>query len=207
VQTAAAVVKRGRERTPGATRAAILAAAEELLARGGEGGFSVRELCARTGVTPPTIYHHFGDKGSLVDRIVDQCFADFDRSMDRRRRPSDPVELTRWAFDRYVEFARRFPTHYRVMFQRRGVRPTPGGLESYGRLRALVTSIDEAGRLTVPVEDATAALWAGMHGVASLVIARALKGGGAAAQLVRDSLIAHLTRPAPRRRRRRRNGT
>src|SRR5262249_42321574 len=63
VQTAAAVVKRGRERAPGATRAAILAAAEELLARGGEGGFSVRELCARTGVTPPTIYHHFGDKG------------------------------------------------------------------------------------------------------------------------------------------------
>jgi AcrR family transcriptional regulator len=206
VPTAAAVVKRVRERAPGATRAAILAAAEELLARGGDGGFSVRELCARTGVTPPTIYHHFGDKGSLVDRIVDQCFADFDRSMDRRRRPSDPVELTRWGFDRYVEFARRFPTHYRLMFQRPGARPTPGGLTSYGRLRAVVVAADQAGRLAAPVEDATAALWAGMHGVASLVMVGALKGGGVAAQLVRDSLIAHLTRPAPKRRRRRPDG-
>jgi AcrR family transcriptional regulator len=58
-----------------ATRRAILDAAEDLLAGVGEEGLSIREICIRAGVTPPTIYHHFGDKGALIDRVVDdtQC--------------------------------------------------------------------------------------------------------------------------------------
>ena len=109
-----------RERNGGAaaTRRAILAAAEALLARGGEAGLSIRELCARAGVTPPTVYHHFGDKGALVDRLVDACFAEFDRTFMRRRPPADPVEALRWGFDRYVEYGLAHPAHYRLMFQR-----------------------------------------------------------------------------------------
>ena len=66
------------------TRRAILEAAEGLLAAGGEGGLSIRELCRRAEVTAPTIYHHFGDKQALVDRVVDDCFATFDAVLARR---------------------------------------------------------------------------------------------------------------------------
>src|SRR5438477_12066525 len=93
-----------------ATRRGILEAAESLRAAGGEDGLSIRELCARARITPPTIYHHFGDKAALVDRVVDDCFAEFDAALTRRVAPADPVEALRWAFDGYVEYGLAHPT-------------------------------------------------------------------------------------------------
>src|SRR6266478_3368894 len=97
------VTARPRDLESEATRRTILAAAEELLASRGEEGLSIREVCLRAGVTPPTIYHHFGDKAALVARVIDDRFADFHRALARRRPPGDPVEARAWAFDRYVE--------------------------------------------------------------------------------------------------------
>src|SRR5262245_45087402 len=101
------------------TRDAILTAAEVILARGGEDALSIRELCARVGVTAPTIYHHFGDKDRLVAEVVDACFAEFDRALTTGRMPADPVEALRWGFDRYVAYGVAHPAHYRLLFQRR----------------------------------------------------------------------------------------
>src|SRR2546422_3572770 len=81
---------RARDRGPAATRRAILAAAETLLARGGEAGLSIRELCARAGVTPPTVYHHFRDKGALLDPLVDEGFSGIDPAFTRPRPPAGP---------------------------------------------------------------------------------------------------------------------
>jgi len=187
-----------------ATRRAILDAAEHLLATRGEDGLSIREVCARAGVTPPTIYHHFGDKAALVARVVDDCFADFDRALAGRAAPNDPVEALRWGFDRYVEYGLRHPTHYTLMFERRHGRPTPGGQASYDHLRRSVLRIADAGRLTAPVDEATAALWSAMHGVTSLCIRGLWKPDAACVALARDAMIAQLTRPAPRHARARR---
>src|SRR5215510_3211667 len=99
----------GRRRSTAATRRAILAATEHLLATAGEEGLSIREVCSRADVTPPTIYHHFGDKRALVDRVVDDCFAEFDAALALRTPPADPVEALRWAFDRYVEYGLAHP--------------------------------------------------------------------------------------------------
>lgn len=190
-----------RELESESTRRAILAAAEALLAALGEDGLSIREVCLRAGVTPPTIYHHFGDKAALVDRVVDDCFGAFDRAFEARTPPGDPVERLRWGFDRYVEHGLAHPTHYRLMFLRSQGRPTPAGLASYDRLRRIVRAIDDAGRLAAPLEDATAAFWSAVHGVTSLLIAGFWSADAAAIRLVRDSMIAQLTRPAAPRRR------
>lgn len=188
-----------------ATRRAILDAAEELLASGGEEGLSIREVCVRAGVTPPTIYHHFGDKAALVDRVVDDCFAAFDGAFEDRAPPADPVERLRFAFDRYLEYGVTHPVHYRLMFLRSHGRPTPAGLMSYDRLRRLVRATADAGRLVPPIEDATAAFWASVHGVTSLVIAGFLSRKMPAIAMVRDAMIAELTRPAETSRRVRRS--
>jgi AcrR family transcriptional regulator len=191
---------RSRERESEATRRAILDAAESLLAAHGECGLSIREICARAAVTPPTIYHHFGDKAALVDRVVDDCFESFDRAFARRAAPTDPVERLRWGFDRYVEYGLAHPTHYRLMFQRSHTRPTPGGLASYDSLRRSVTAVAAAGRLRPPIEHATAAFWSAVHGVTSLLIAGFWKPDSPAIALVRDAMLAALTRPRPRQR-------
>jgi AcrR family transcriptional regulator len=187
-----------RRRTAAATRRAILDVAEQLLADGGERGLSIREVCRLAGVTPPTIYHHFHDKRGLVDRVVDDCFAAFDRAFRRADVPDDPVERLRWSFDRYVEYGLRHPTHYRLMFQRTAPRETPAGRASYEGLGRLVAEIELAGRLTAPVEDATSAFWCTVHGVTSLLIAGYLSPSSGAMALVRDAMITKLTRPARR---------
>ncbi len=193
---------RVRELESEATRQAILDAAEELLVAGGEGGLSIRELCARAGVTPPTVYHHFGDKGALVDRIVDDCFAEFDAALARRAAPADPVEALRWAFDRYVEYGIEHPTHYRLMFQRpASPRPSAAGIASYDRLRRMVTAVADAGRLVPPLEAATRACWCTAHGVTSLLVGGYFIANDPAVALVRDALMAQITKPAPARRR------
>jgi AcrR family transcriptional regulator len=184
---------RPRDRSSAATRRAVLDAAEHLLATVGEAGLSIREVCTRAGVTPPTVYHHFGDRAGLVDRVVDECFAAFDRAAALRAAPGDPVEALRWCFDRYVEYGCRHPVHYRLMFQRHAPRPTPAGLASYDRLRRIVAAIHAAGRLRPGVEEATAAVWAAMHGVTSLLVSGYLGPDTAAIRLVRDGMIAALT--------------
>jgi AcrR family transcriptional regulator len=181
-----------------ATRRAILDAAGELLASRGEEGVSIREVCVRAGVTPPTIYHHFGDKAALVDRVVDECFADFDAAFEDRTPPLDPVERLRWGFDHYVEYGVTHPVHYRLMFLRAEGRPTPAGLASYDRLRRMIRAVAEAGRLAAPVEDAAAAMWSSVHGVTSLVIAGFWPREAPAIRLVREAMVVQLTKPAPR---------
>lgn len=193
---------RSRDEGSEVTRRAILDAAAELLASVGEDGLSIREVCSRAGVTAPTIYHHFGDKAALIDRIVDDRFADFDRTFARRAVPTDPVEALRWSFGRYVEFGVRYPAHYRVMFEGGRIRPTRGSLASYDALRRRVAAIDAAGRLRAPVDDATAAFWASVHGVTSLTIRGSFKPQSPAVALVREAMISQLTRGARERARR-----
>jgi len=192
---------RSRDSESAATRQTILAAAEELLARG---DLSIRQLCTRAGVTPPTIYHHFGDKDALIARVIDDCFAVFDQALANRRPPTEPVEALRWAFDRYVEYGLAHPAHYRLMFQRCNARPaTPAGLASYDRLRRMVAAIADAGRLKDGVEEATLACWCAAHGVTSLLVGGYFPADDPAVALLRDGLITQLTTaPGDRRARR-----
>jgi AcrR family transcriptional regulator len=195
---------RSRDAETATTRQTILEAAEELLARG---DLSIRQLCARAGVTPPTIYHHFGDKDALIERVIDDCFAVFDQALARRRPPADPVEALRWAFDRYVEYGLAHPAHYRLMFQRSDSRPaTPAGRASYDRLRRMVAAIAAAGHLSDPVEQATRACWCAAHGVTSLLVGGYFTLDDPAVALLRDGLIAQLTTAPGERRARRPRG-
>jgi AcrR family transcriptional regulator len=188
-----ALLRRKPETATASTRETILAAAERILARGGEDALSIRELCARVGVTAPTIYHHFGDKDGLVAEVVDACFAEFDEAIATGPLPADPVEALAWGFARYVAYGVEHPAHYRLLFQRRLATPTPSAVASYARLERLVEAIDAAGRLRVPVSEAAPAFWAAVHGVTTLVIAGFIPRDAPAVQRVRDAMIAELT--------------
>src|SRR2546422_694596 len=84
--------------------------------------------------------------------------------------------------------------HTRLMFQQRDARrPTPAGLASYDRLRRMLAAIAAAGRLRVPVEEATRACWCAAHGVTSLLAGGYFSAQDSAVALLRDGLIAQLT--------------
>ncbi len=66
-------------RTPGQraglTRAAVLAAARELLADGGVQALSMRALASRLDVAPNALYSHIANKTALLDDLLDDLLA------------------------------------------------------------------------------------------------------------------------------------
>jgi AcrR family transcriptional regulator len=63
-------------------RARIIDITAELLAASPTGQISTRAVCDAAGVTPPTLYHHFGDKDGLLHAVVADGFG---RYLARKR--------------------------------------------------------------------------------------------------------------------------
>ena len=54
------------------TRSAILAAAAELFASGGQSGTTIKQIGGQAGVNPALIYYYFDDKAALYDAVVSE---------------------------------------------------------------------------------------------------------------------------------------
>jgi AcrR family transcriptional regulator len=165
-------------------RAEILAAAEELLLRtGSEDAVSIRAVADAVGVSPPSIYRHFADKSHLLFEV---CFRHFERMgafiESTSEATDDPIEAIRQMAVAYVRFGTENPEHYRIMFMGRSDHtpqqyadeqfPDAG---AFGALIALAQRAIDAGQLRPELTDAVTvahALWAGVHGVVSLAVAK-----------------------------------
>ncbi len=197
-----------RERERAATRARILDAARELFVTEGYDAVTMRRIADRIEYTAAALYRHFPDKQALLDAVVEadfRTFADALRAMAGEE--ADPVERIRLAGRAYVDFAVRYPSHYRLLFMTpRPARPETAageaGRDAYLILRRAVEAALAAGRFRPDLTDVgvvTHALWAAVHGVAALHVA--LPGGGspeadprAAATIVCDAVLDGLTR-------------
>lgn len=97
------------------TRAKILAAASQAFEEAGEAGLSLRDVAARTGLTPMAIYRHFANKQALVDALMMEAIAEW-----RRRaaaiRPGSPVAWLLRITDAYLNFALSAPRKYEAAF-------------------------------------------------------------------------------------------
>ncbi len=159
----------------------ILVAAEELLLEtGSEDEVSIRAVAERVGVTPPSIYRHFADKGTLLFEVCDRQFDRFHEYLDAKGSGhSDPVEALKATGRAYIEFGLSYPEHYRIMFMGRSDL-TPQQYEDHvlaehESFMALVGSVQEcvdAGRIRTDAMEAATLLWTVTHGVTSLLIAK-----------------------------------
>lgn len=95
-------IRTRRPRDPVATRAVILAAARELLARDGPDGMSVSAVATLAGINRGTAYQHFETREQLVaattqsvsDQLFHAAFGDPDTVKDRRVEDVDITALT-----------------------------------------------------------------------------------------------------------------
>jgi AcrR family transcriptional regulator len=62
-----------RQQYAEATRAALLRAAETLIAERGYADVSIDEICVSAGVTKGALYHHFGSKEGLVEAVYKEA--------------------------------------------------------------------------------------------------------------------------------------
>ncbi len=151
-------------------REEILAAAERLLREtGDQEAVSIRAVADAVGVTPPSIYLHFADKTDLIFAICQKHFAELDRTLQEASAGSeDPLE----SLDH--------PEEYRILFMTRPAAAPEGWNEarvkesaSFHQLVETVQASLDAGaiRPASPVSVAFG-LWAAMHGLTSLFVAK-----------------------------------
>lgn len=162
-------------------RQEILDAASELFVREGYENVSMRRIAQRIEYSPTTIYLHFKDKAELLEQVCNETFA---RLVQRLRvimdQPGEPLERFKRGLLAYIEFGLENPHHYRATF----MMPVPEGINekkqhqedspgmvAFSFLRRGINECVKAGKLPpMDVELASQELWAGIHGITSLLI-------------------------------------
>jgi len=160
-------------------REQLCAVAERLFAERGHPGVTLRALAAELGVSPMTPYRYFRDKDDIFAAVRAAGFHRFaDAQEAAYAAESDPERRLRRMARSYVEFARREPHAYRIMFETNPLT----GIERYPELvaeqirgwepllRAVGAAVD-AGLLAGDASHLAHVFWAGVHGIASLDLA------------------------------------
>lgn len=166
--------------------AALLDAADTLVAEKGPAGFSLREAARVVGVDPAACYRHYRDREAVLQALARRGFtrlaAAFADVTDASRRKK-PVDVVRALGHAYVQFAVTAPSAFRSMFGPNGFDARDprlrgdyrDGIGAYERMQRTISTWMEADGLSLDLEEASLGLWSGMHGFAMLVIDGALR--------------------------------
>ena len=163
----------------GDLRAALIAAAQAVLAERGLTGFTLRECARRAGVSHGAPAHHFGDAAGLLRATSEAGFDQLDAHMRafQQRAGDDPIEHHRATGLAYIDFAVAYPVLFQLMNradprpQASTDTPAPAGRSAFLRLAdSLRAARPELAKL--PEEALRAQLllrWAVVHGLANLI--------------------------------------
>lgn len=172
-------VQERRAREKENLRQEILDAARALIAKEGYESVSIRKIADRIEYSPGSIYLYFHDKREILEQICIETFARLDRKMEAIAGDhGNPIEALRRGLRLYALFGLENPDHYVITFMQRNheaISPDHGqpGLHSFECLRNVVQSAVDAGLTRSQDTEAMAqSLWAGVHGVVSLLIAK-----------------------------------
>jgi AcrR family transcriptional regulator len=168
-----------RERERLKVRGKILDAARKLFVQQGYDAVTMRKIAKRIEYSATAIYIHFKDKESLLRELCTEDFQMLATAFQEVAAIEDPVERLRRTGRAYVDFAVRYPNHYRMMF----MTPRPADFDpdeegkgdvqkdAYAFLVAVVEDAMAKGAFRKEWKDAellAQVLWAGVHGVVSL---------------------------------------
>jgi AcrR family transcriptional regulator len=178
-------VKERRERERSETREKILDAARELFISEGYDGVSMRKVAERIEYSPTAIYVHFADKQELFHELCQQDFGRLAEVFQSSDMPLDPVERLKQIGRTYVQFGLQYPNHYKLMFmtphpvhepteEECEIKGNPE-VDAYAFLKLTVQQAIDRGVFRPELHDAellSQTLWAAVHGVISLHIAK-----------------------------------
>jgi AcrR family transcriptional regulator len=97
------------------TRDRIFSAAKAVLDRDGIAGLTVRKVASRAGVSPMAMYRHFADKDTLLNALVEDGFAAWEKIV-RSLRAQDPMEWLEELIEAFMEFALTQPHRFDAAF-------------------------------------------------------------------------------------------
>lgn len=182
-------VKERREREKSEVRDKILDAARELFIAEGYEGVSMRKVADKIEYTPTTIYGYFADKEDLFRQLCHEDFARLAELFQSASMPTDVIERVNQIGRLYIDFGLKYPNHYTLMFMT--PHPAPGldeidqeikgnpEVDAYAFLKYTIQQAIDEGRFREQFQDAeliSQTLWAAVHGVIALHIAKSHDG-------------------------------
>jgi AcrR family transcriptional regulator len=151
-------------------RAEIVAAAIVLMDASPDApDLTLRSVARQVGITAPAIYPHFADVAAINDEIVNLSYGHLAAAFATATRTAAAASESLYLGCRaYLEFGRVHPARYALMSRR----PATGGVlpQAFPLLvAALQGAIDEGSSSSVDAERDAATLWAGVHGLSTIV--------------------------------------
>ncbi len=101
----------------GDLRAALIQAADDLIAEGGLEAFSLRAAAQRAGVSPGAPAHHFGSAKGLLTEVALLAFGRISQYIKEVGHSDDVTTDVRALTLAFVTFALDHPGHFRLMFR------------------------------------------------------------------------------------------
>jgi AcrR family transcriptional regulator len=170
----------GRGYHHGDLRAALIAAAEQLVVERGVDGFTLREAARRAGVSPAAPAHHFKDMRGLLTAVALLGFRDFAAALEAadQRGGADAQARLREQGAAYIAFAIQYPGRFLLMFRhdkhdRENAEFVAAAKRAYRVLEDAVraaTGTSPDGVLPAEGQGFLLAMWSIVHGFAHLAL-------------------------------------
>lgn len=153
----------------------LVDAARRILEADGPTALSLRAVAREAGVSPAAPYHHFKDKGELLDAVAMEGWDALGVALSQAKANAGPdaIVVTELGVA-YVCFARDNPALYRVMYERsRDKDSLPEDMRddnesAYCLVRETFREIAGSDVSDMDVELATIAAWCAAHGLAEM---------------------------------------
>ncbi len=159
--------------------AQLMALAIDHIERAGTEKLSLRALAREAGVSPAAPFRHFPTKQCLLAALATRGFRQLRARMLDAQTPGASVEQRFFEIGRaYLDFARDNAVAYQLMF---GAVVSDfseyhdlfvAAREGYGVLHDVLEGLIVEHELDVDVETLGGVVWAGVHGLASLIMTR-----------------------------------
>jgi AcrR family transcriptional regulator len=196
-------VQERRAREKKELRQEILDAARDLFVREGFENVSMRKIAEKIEYSPTTIYLYFHDKGDLLDCLCEETFSRLVRRQNALEQSvSDPVERLERGLRAYIEFGLKHPNHYKVTFMMSQTGADPEtrprsremGQKAFANLRGMLAECADKQLIEIEDLEITAqTVWATVHGLTSLLIAKPHYKWAERDRLI-DTLLANVMR-------------
>ncbi|MES2833751.1 MAG: TetR/AcrR family transcriptional regulator [Pseudomonadota bacterium] len=163
-----------------ARRAEILTAAERIFVELGYEGATIRKIADAVGLSSTALYMHFPDKGAILHEICRNAFERLREGQDEIIAADTPPETRlRRVLEAYIDFGFANPNAYRLIYLTRPDEAQHAqsaaqevGIELFRAFEVVVEEAEAKGRLRSGAHVTARALWAGVHGVVSLMITK-----------------------------------
>ncbi|MOA05248.1 Bacterial regulatory protein, tetR family [compost metagenome] len=144
-----------------------------LLSSKGRDGATMRAICAEVGVTPPTLYHHYGDLHGLHKAAIDETYMQVAKAYHGGTEEKGPLKGIRDGWATFLHFAYTEPNMCRIVIQQIMAGEPPSMVSD--TLRGLADDLvqfDGKGILRYPPTETAQLLWMGALGALTYAVSR-----------------------------------